>query len=199
MTIDKTRLGWYSLGILTGVIVAVALFVLDGQARPAPIHIESPQPTATSLPTATPGPLRVYISGEVAAPAVYQLPAGSIIQDAVNAAGGFTTRADPVAVNLAQPLADGVHVHVPSEGQAASVPVVSDPAASVQPAGGLVNINTATLEELDTLPGVGPSTAENIIEYRQANGPFATPDDIMDVPGIGEGKFEDIKDLITVE
>ncbi|MCI0396616.1 MAG: helix-hairpin-helix domain-containing protein [Chloroflexi bacterium] len=199
MTIDKTRLGWYSLGILTGVIVAVALFVLDGQARPAPIHIESPQPTATSLPTATPGPLRVYISGEVAAPAVYQLPAGSIIQDAVNAAGGFTTRADPVAVNLAQPLADGMHVHVPSEGQAASVPVVSDPAASVQPAGGLVNINTATLEELDTLPGVGPSTAENIIEYRQANGPFATPDDIMDVPGIGEGKFEDIKDLITVE
>jgi competence protein ComEA len=149
--------------------------------------------------------MRVYISGAVAAPAVYPLPPGSIIDDLVRAAGGFSAEADPAAVNLAQPLADGMQVHVPVRAEALPTPPpVSAPAAGVRSGGvtvdltGLVDINTATAAQLEALPGVGPATAADIIAYRETNGPFATIEAIMDVPGIGEGKFAEMKALIRV-
>ncbi|WP_374687684.1 helix-hairpin-helix domain-containing protein [Promineifilum sp.] len=194
--------GGYGLAALRG----------GGTPPPAAIGITPPPPTATvpptltPAPTATPGPLRVYVSGAVMHPAVYELPPGSILDDAVRAAGGFAPDADTVAVNLAQAAVDGMQVYVPVLGESLATPPVVSAPAPTQPAvrmggvtvGGLININTATQADLEMLPGVGPATAEKIIAHREANGPFATIEAIMDVPGIGEAKFAAMKDLITV-
>lgn len=204
---------WLAL-VAVGAALGIGFMALRQRARPAPIEIlpaptvaPAAQPTAAPAAVAT-AALRVYVTGSVMAPAVYELPPEAIIDDAVRAAGGFTVDADRVAVNLAQPLSDGVHVHVPALGEtAAPPPVVVGPAPTAVPARsgglslsleGLININTATALELEALPGIGPSTAEKIIAHREANGPFAAIEAIMDVPGIGEGKFEEIKGLITV-
>lgn len=212
------KIGW---GGLVGIVVAGVMLVgagfwlasLRGQNQPAPIEIipepslPTPPPAASPLPP-TVGPLRVYVSGAVVSPAVYQLPPGSIIDDAVRAAGGFAAEADTVAINLAQPVADGMQVHVPSLAEAiatpppVSLPPGASPTVAVRMGGittdGLVNINIATQADLEMLPGIGPSTAANIIAHREANGAFTTIESIMDVPGIGEGRFEAIRELITV-
>lgn len=212
------KIGWGGL-----VIAAVAGLLLAGMGfwlatmrnrmQPAPIEIVPAQAEPTTAPIASPppptvGPMHVFVSGAVVHPAVYELPPGSIIDDAVRAAGGFAQDADPAAVNLAQPAADGMQVHVPLLVEAIatpppiSLPPGADPTTAVRMGGitigGLVNINTATQTDLEMLPGIGPATAANIIAHREANGPFATIEAIMDVPGIGEGKFEAMKDLITV-
>jgi competence protein ComEA len=154
-------------------------------------------PLPSPTPTPTPSPIRVYVSGAVQNPDVYELPPNTIVRDAIHAAGGLTSEADSSAVNLALPLADGMHIHVPRAGETAQAPTISGPA--VQSAkGGVasprVNINTATLEELDALPGIGPEKAQRIIEGR----PYEKPEDLLRVPGIGEMTFAKLKDLITV-
>jgi len=204
---------WIGL-VAAGVLLVGAGFALGrlrGQSEPVGIEIVPPPPTAspaplpTSPPPPTPGPLRVYVSGAVVNPAVYELSPGSILDDAIRAAGGFAPDADTVAVNLAQPATDGMQIYVPALGEAAAPPPISAPAATVPgvrmggvTTAGLIDINQATQVDLELLPGIGPSTAANIIAYREANGPFATIEAIMDVPGIGEGKFGAIEDLITV-
>ncbi len=208
--------------LVIGLIVAAILLLMGGYAlanvrgaaEPTGLEIIPPAPTATPLPpptplpTATAGPLRVYVSGAVANPAVYTLPPGSIIDDAVRAAGGLSADADPVAVNLAGPLVDGMQIYVPTVDEGAPTPPpVSAPAATADlgasrmggvTIGGLIDINLATQADLEMLPGIGPTMAANIIAHREANGPFVTIEAIMDVPGIGEGKFAAMKDLITV-
>jgi competence protein ComEA len=166
------------------------------QLRPnTPIVISTPLPDPTPLPTSTPAPIRVHVSGAVGQPDVYELPAGSIVKDAVEAAGGPTDSANLDGVNLAVELHDQQQVYVPRQGETVPMaPATEDEGA----ASGPVNINTATAAELETLPGIGPKTADTIVEYREANGPFETIEDIMDVPGIGEGTFEKIKDRIAV-
>lgn len=205
--LDKNRIVWLVVGVFIGVIMGVGGMTLRKQVQPAPIVIVPPEPTATPEPTSTPGPIRVFVNGQVAEPAVYELPPGSLVEAAIEAAGGFAAGADTAVVNLAQPLSDGVQVYVPSEEENVPAPlaVVSKPNTSSattstesSAAVGLININTATIEELDSLPGVGPSTAQKIIEYRESNGSFAAIENIMDVTGIGEAKFEKIKDQITV-
>ncbi|HEX6384456.1 MAG TPA: helix-hairpin-helix domain-containing protein [Anaerolineae bacterium] len=213
MKIDTNTVVWSFITFILGVAVGVGGMTMTNRVRPAPIVIVPPEPTPLPEPTATPGPIRVFVSGQVAAPAVYELPPASIVQQAVEAAGGFTETANTAIVNLAQTLVDGAHVYVPAEGEetvAAPMAVVNQPATAVESssaesplaaagsADGLVNINTATLEQLDTLPGVGPAIAQRIIDHRDANGPFATIEAVMDVSGIGEGRFEQMKDLITV-
>ncbi len=210
------KIGWPQL---IGAAVACALLVGAGFAlanlrrdmQPMPIEIIPPQPTSPPPagavePTATTGPYHVYVSGAVVNPAVYELAPGSIIDDAVRAAGGFAADADTAAVNLAQPAADGMQVHVPVMGEAAATPPpISLPAGGAPPSrmggitiDGLVDINLAGQTDLEMLPGIGPATAAKILAYREANGPFATIEAIMDVPGIGEAKFEEIRELITV-
>jgi competence protein ComEA len=124
------------------------------------------------------------------------------VRDLVRMAGEFTADAAVEAVNLALPLADGMHVHIPARDEVNTAPPVISapvgPSNSVDATGTLININTATLEELDTLPGIGPSTAQKIIDHRTTYGPFLTIEAILDVPGIGPVKFEQIKALITI-
>ena len=116
-----------ALGSLAAVILLVGMgaFVLRGRPAAEPIQIVPPEATATAQPTVTPGPIVAYVSGEVAAPDVYELPPGSRIKQLVEAAGGFTPEADTAAVNLAQPINDGAHVHIPAEGEGVFAPANS--------------------------------------------------------------------------
>ena len=156
-----------------------------------------------SPPPTTP-PLVVHVSGAVTQPGVYELERGSRVQDAIQAAGGITLDGDTQALNLAAPLEDGALVYVPLQIEAQ--PMMMTPGAAIpsqagNPApapGGLININTASQSELESLPGIGPVLAQRIIEYRQSHGPFSNAEEIMDVSGIGPGIFKKIKDLITV-
>jgi competence protein ComEA len=159
--------------------------------------------------TAGPGAeVVVHIAGAVFRPGVQHLGAGARVVDAVERAGGATPDAELGRVNLAAPVQDGQQVYVPRVGEVPPAPVGGGPAgagtsgspgagAAGQP-GGLVNLNTATTEELDTLPGVGPTTAEAIIAHREANGPFTSVDQLLDVRGIGDAKLADLRDLVTV-
>lgn len=197
------------LGYIAAVFLGSALtfggLALSNRIQPAPLIIQPPAPTATAEPTATPSPVRVYVNGQVNAPGVYTLPPHSIAQEAIRQAGGFTSQAYADVVNLALPLSDGLQIYVPNVDEAADLPpLITNPStaatgnASGITAAGLVSLNSATAEELDTLPGIGPSTAAQIIAYRDQNGPFTTLEAIMDVPGIGPAKFEAIKELITL-
>lgn len=140
--------------------------------------------------------LTVDVDGAVARPAVIQLPEGSRVQDAIEACGGLAADADVSGINRAARLQDGQKVFVPQKGQAGSAP--SSPGAGAATGGTLVNINVATVDELDSLPGIGEATALAIIEEREANGAFASIEDLMRVSGVGEKKFEKLRDLICV-
>jgi competence protein ComEA len=167
------------------------------------------EPTSTPTPTATPRPLRVDVIGAVREPGVQTLPPGSIVDDAIRAAGGPSADADLERVNKAVELQDGAQVYVPRKSDATSRPVLSAPTAAptaevaipqrsgpaVSASAALVNINTATLEELDTLPGVGPKTAQLIVDGR----PYATVDDLLRVKGIGPITLAKIKPLATAQ
>lgn len=157
-------------------------------------HTPTPSPSATPGPPPTPDTLHVYVTGAVNNPLqVHELPVGSSIQDAINAAGGFAPDADIATLNLARDLQDNEHIHVPRIGEPGAVP------GEPSPATGKLNVNTATAEELDTLPGVGPSTAGAIIAYREQHGPFQSVDDLLNVRGIGPAKLDAIRDLITTQ
>ena len=142
----------------------------------------------------------VDVGGAVIEPGVVELDAGSRVADAIEAAGGLAIDADCTTLNQAQLLQDGQKVYVPKEGEIdASGALVDSSTQEVgQAATTFVNINTATLEELDALPGVGPATAQAIIDDREANGPFASEEDIMRVSGIGEKKYEKLKGSICI-
>lgn len=141
-------------------------------------------------------PIVVDVSGAVASPAVVELDEGARVQDAIEAAGGLTADADISALNRAAACTDGQKIYVPRQGETA--PTSDAGAAALTAAPSLVNINTADEATLDSLPGVGPSTAQAIIEDREANGAFASIDDLMRVSGIGEKKFEKLKSAICV-
>jgi competence protein ComEA len=131
-------------------------------------------------------------------PGVYALPKGARVQDAVSAAGGFLAEADKEFINLARVLEDGEFLEIPyAEGFSPVIPTLAEFPAAPE-ATELININTASSFELETLPGIGPTTAQMIIDYREANGPFLSTEDIINVSGIGPGTYERIKDLITV-
>jgi competence protein ComEA len=191
--------------VLTGLTLAVAaglLLLWSHRPRAVPIIISTPVPTATATitPIPTPAPVRVYVTGAVVRPDVYVLPAGSIIKDAVLAAGGATSEADLDRVNLAVQVQDQQQVYVPRVGEAGSPAVRSaTPVPIASPVGGKVNINTASVEELDALPGVGPTIAQRIVDYRSENGPFRSIEDLMQVKGIGAATFADLKDRVTIQ
>lgn len=146
----------------------------------------------------------VDVAGAVASPGVVELKDGARVADALGAAGGLAEDADLTSVNRAARLTDGQRVYVPRVGERVA-PVEGDGSAGAAgegtqstATGQAVNINTAGLAELDALPGVGPATAQAIIDDREANGPFTAPEDLMRVSGIGEKKFEKLKSSICV-
>ena len=138
--------------------------------------------------------IRVYVCGAVANPGVVEIPQGSRVEDALEAAGGFGAEAGREAVNLADWVSDGQKLYFPKEGEA-----VEESQAQSDSASGLVNINTADVAALCTLPGIGESRAQDIISYREANGGFGACEDIMKVSGIKTAAYEKIKDKITVK
>jgi competence protein ComEA len=182
-------------GLILLAVIALLLFQAL-RPRPQPILLTTSTPPPSPDVTATPRPLRVYVSGAVVHPDVYALPPDSIVKDALTAAGGPADDADLDRINLALPVADGQQVYVPRLGE--DNPPVQPPSRLPQ-AGDKVNVNTADMAALESLPGIGPALAQRIVDYRQAHGPFARPEDIMEVSGIGPGVFEEIRDLITTE
>lgn len=189
------RGGWVGLA-LSYILVAGLAFLAARWPAPGSVQILPPEPSPTRAPTATPAPVRVYVSGAVRMPGVYILPPGSIAQDALEAAGGAAQDADLAAVNLAALLSNGQQVHIPRVGEKTT----AKSAATATPGfSGLVNINTATAAELERLPGIGPALAARIVQYRQEHGPFRTVDALLLVSGIGPATLEKIRALVTVE
>jgi competence protein ComEA len=136
--------------------------------------------------------LLVHVVGAVRRPGLYRLGGDARVADAVRRAGGATRNADLALVNLAAPVADGAQVVVPSRRPADTAAGETSGAAS-----GPVHLNTATLEQLDELPGVGPATAQKILDYRQENGAFSTVDELDAVPGIGPSRLEQLRDVVA--
>ena len=197
--LNKDQLGWFLVGVLIGVIITGLFFLVIRQSRPAPIVITPAPPKPTAAPSSTPEPLTVFINGQVAKPGVFELPIGSILQDAIKASGGYTSEANADGINLALPLSSGMHIYIPALDDDAALPIVSSVTEPDKNETGRVNINVATAAELDQLPGIGPATAQNIIDYRQANGSFEEIEAIMNVSGIGPAKFQQIEELISLE
>jgi competence protein ComEA len=178
------------LGALFGLLAAGVLLLVTSAPSGEAIRL-SPPPTVS--------PLIVDVRGAVAQPGVYELPQGSRVQDAIQAAGGALPEADLGGLNLAAPLDDGAAIRVPAQVEAQSPPSRSGGVTIPEVTGGLIDINSATQEALESLPGIGPALAQRVIEYRESNGPFPSIEAIQNVSGIGPGIFEKIKDLITVD
>lgn len=187
------------------VVVGVGAFAAWNAFSGETFLVTHEQATSTDSPAAgedhqgeeTAPVVAVHVSGAVARPGVYELPEGSRANDAIAAAGGALEDADPNALNLARVLSDGEQVVVPTV-QESEQQDYADATGQTSGLSGKVNINTASAEQLDTLPGVGESTAQKIIDDREENGPFSSPEDLKRVSGIGEKKYEDLADLITV-
>jgi competence protein ComEA len=181
--------------------VALALLLLAaryllpaGTATPA-----APLPPPPGPGTGAAGPsarVVVDVVGEVRRPGLYRLADGSRIADAVARAGGATRKAELAQVNLAAPLADGEQVVVPGRGSAAAAAPTAagggDAAASAP-----IQLSTATVEQLDSLPGVGPATAQKILDYRTKHGAFSSVDELDAVPGIGPKRLEQLRELVV--
>jgi competence protein ComEA len=180
---------------LFGAAVAVAVLLVllvrhlggGGSSAPvvAPVHVAA-KPAAAKL-------FVIDVAGAVRRPGLYRLRSGSRIDDAVAAAGGATAKAQLDSVNLAAPVADGEQVVVPGRGAGGAV---VPPSASGSSPSAPLDLNTATAEELDALPGIGPVTAQKILDYRQAHGPFHAVAELEGVPGIGPGRLAQLKGLV---
>lgn len=140
--------------------------------------------------------LVVEIKGQVNNPNIYYLDDGSIINDLINEAGGLTNNASINNINRAELLTDHICVFIPSTDEKSNNETISNSTNSLK--SDKININTATAEELDKLPGVGPAKAEDIISYRESNGKFKNVDELKNVKGIGESSFEKMKEKITI-
>jgi competence protein ComEA len=185
---------------VVGICVALALLALVGQRLAQAGTASEPEVAAAPLEPVAAPPARpvlvVHVVGRVRRPGLYRLREGARIADAVRRAGGARRGADLAALNLAAPLVDGVQVLVPTRaGTGAVSPAATGSAGdgSVGP----VSLSSATVEELDELPGIGPITAERIVDYRSEHGPFGSVDDLDAVLGIGPARLEQLRELVT--
>jgi len=188
----RRRLLLAAVGALAAILLLGRLVLSAGtttQAEPLP-----PPPAVAAGVTGLPSSrVVVDVVGAVRRPGLYRLRQGSRIADAVARAGGATDKADLAQVNLAAPLADGEQVVVPRRGAPGAVGGGSSTGAPAGP----VQLSTATLEQLDTLPGVGPATAQKILDYREKHGAFSSVDELDAVPGIGPKRLEQLRELVV--
>lgn len=186
--------------VVVAVVVLLAWSVLSGRPQSAPAG--APDTSVAGLTTGPAGDpgggdgpvetgeIVVDVAGHVQRPGIVTLPAGSRVHEAIEAAGGLAGVVDTTSLNLARKLVDGEQVLVGI--------APASPAGAPESAGGATNLNTATVDDLDELPGVGPVTAQSIVDWRTENGPFRSVDDLLEVRGIGEGTLGDLRDLVTV-
>lgn len=215
----------FMAGLFTASIAIGLVFLLQYEAEPQPIVLHPPPtsaPTATPVPTSTPAPFVIFVSGAIMQPGVYELAPDVRVGDAILAAGGLAENANATIVNQAEMLWDGAQVHIPEmpvtdapEAQPDQSTLLSQPASaqaappagvsgapaadSGQPlgqgSGSAININTASVTELETLPGIGPSKAQAIVDNR----PYATVDELERVPGIGAKTVEQLRELVRTQ
>lgn len=186
--------------LLTGVVAVTVAIWWTGLARPLEAttdDIGSAAPGIAAGSAVPVGQVTVHVGGAVAAPGVVTLPDGSRVADAVAAAGGVTADADPGGLNLARVLQDGEQVLVPVV-RAAGGPAAGDAAGGAITSDGRVDLNRATVAELETLPGVGPVLAARIAAWRDEHGPFTEPGQLREVSGIGERTFQAMVDAVLV-
>lgn len=209
---QPSRRAALAIGALMVIAAAFALVKVFA-ARPQPLTVTSAAPADPVLVSGSPSASRgvpsrsasasesevvVDVAGKVRRPGLYRLPPGARVDDALRAAGGVLPGVDTTPLNLAAKVTDGQQIVV-----GLALPAGA-PAASTEPAGGAgqpagpVNLNSATLEQLDELPGVGPVLAQHIIDWRTEHGGFTDVTQLNDVTGIGDAKFADLKDLVTV-
>ncbi|MCJ7724844.1 MAG: ComEA family DNA-binding protein [Acidimicrobiia bacterium] len=172
--------------VAAAAVLALAAGAGAWYSRSAP----EPPPIAVAVGPAAAGPFTVHVSGAVVAPGLIEVPPGARVADAVAAAGGALPGAELSALNLAAPVGDGQQLLVPQESGAS--------AAGGAVATGKVRVNTAGAAELELLPGVGPVLAERILQHRESFGPFSVVEDLLDVPGIGEGKLAALRDAVQI-
>jgi competence protein ComEA len=184
------------------VLLTLTLIVVGGaglwylRSLPGPVEVRAvTRATASAVPTQSPAILVVHVAGQVRRPGVYEFEEGDRVVDAIQAAHGPRKHADLDALNLAAPLTDGQQVLVPSKAPGSGP---GGPTGAVGTSPGLVNVNTASADELETLSGIGPVLAQSIVDYRTENGPFPTVDALLDVSGIGPATLDEIRDHVTV-
>jgi competence protein ComEA len=201
---DRLRMvGWAAAAVVTVFLAArlldggggheaAAVSVAAGPAHASPVTGDGGAPPGG-------GTVLVQVAGEVARPGVYRIPAGSRVTDAVQHAGGLTSRADQAGVNLVARVQDGQQVIVPRRGAGgASVGVAgSAPTGTPGAATGPISLSSATAEQLDSLDGIGPTLAQRILQYRQAHGGFSSIDQLRQVEGIGDKRFANLKKAVT--
>ena len=185
---------------LAGALLLLAALLLAGRHLVRSGADEAPRParivTEQTRPEAGPK-LVVHVVGAIRRPGLYRLAEGARIADALARAGGATRKADLSLVNLAAPLADGVQVVVPKRVPVAGAAASVSPQPAAGAAEGPVHLNSATLEELDALPGVGPVTAQKIVDFREQNGGFASVEELDAVRGIGPARMEQLRELVA--
>ena len=215
----KERLETLSRGELIGLVVVVAVTMAGAglwyvRSLPKPVAIAAagvPAPPAgasaapampgdpsAAAPSPTGAPIIVDVTGWVHQPGVYEFVEGDRVIDAVERAGGVRDGADLTVLNLAAPLTDGTQVIVPKQGAGGPAVVAPGTTGTGTSSDGVININTASATEFETLSGIGEVLAGAIVDYRTENGPFASVDDLESVSGIGPATLEEIRDQVTV-
>jgi competence protein ComEA len=187
------------LALLAVTLGGAGLWYVRSLPRPVDVAATPGRGDAPVAPaSAAPSPqalILVDVAGWVRRPGVYEFEEGARVIDAIDAAGGARPGALLVALNLAAPLADGIQILVPRQGETVAPPASGGAVAGVA---GLINVNTATPTELEVLPGVGEVIAQAIVDYRTEHGPFTSVDQLLDVSGIGDATLESMRELVTV-
>lgn len=173
-------------------MLAVGLVAYFVQRPTSPVVIQASASRASPSPTPVAPNIAVHVNGEVLQPGLYQLPPGARVNDAIRVAGGPTGDADIQRLNLAARLTDGQQIGVPRKGDVRVLAGSPSPIAKSR-----ININDATVAELDTLPGLGPVMAQRIVAHREQNGPFTRPEELREAKLVNASTYEKIKDLIT--
>lgn len=199
----KVGIGAATVLLVAAFVVAAVISGLSG-GRELPVAAVPPSVSPSTVPTpgaavdGSSAELFVHVSGAVNKPGLIRLTPGARVVDAVEAAGGFAEGADPAGLNLARRLHDGEQLRAPLVGEPVLADGAADPAGGAVTEGALVDLNTASTTQLESLPRIGPAMAQRIVDWRTSNGRFGAVTDLLKVTGIGQKLFDGIKDKVTV-